>query len=453
MLSAPRGSGLIHRSLRSAGPKLPLLILAAALWAPAAGAQLPQYDGEVHGGVKTCVGAPCHGHTAATQEVVRLNEGRVWRRDDLHSRAYDVLFNARSVRMAKNLGLDQPAHQAKVCLDCHADYVARDKRGRQFTLEEGVGCEACHGGAGRWVKSHASGTSHSANLSRGMYPTDDPVARAELCLSCHFGNKEKFVDHELMGAGHPRQSFELHVFTQIMPAHYRIDSDYTRRGKQAPAGVKVWTIGQAVAVKHMLDVLLDPEMSSHGVWPEFVLFDCHACHHRMSEDRWRPRPSVGLGPGLARINDSSFLMLRHVLQLIDPARAAQLQTDVKALHQATSRGIGDAREIAQRLRALLPALIDELKAWNVDSAAIQKLARSIVDEGLTGEYIDYAGAEQSAMALQVLVDAMYGFSTYDKATLAKIGAEVPKLLEATKEPEVYAPDTYLASLKRLDKAI
>ena len=140
MLSAPRGTGLNDRSQRSACPKLSLIALAAVLLAPAAGAQLPQYDGEIHGGVKTCVGAPCHGHTSATNEVVRLNEGRIWRRDDLHSRAYDVLFNARSVRMAKNLGLEQPAHQAKVCLDCHADHVARDKRGRQFTLEEGIGC-------------------------------------------------------------------------------------------------------------------------------------------------------------------------------------------------------------------------------------------------------------------------------------------------------------------------
>ena len=42
------------------------------------------------------------------------------------------------------------------------------------------------------------------NTELGIYPTDEPVARANLRLACHFGNRQKFVDHRLMGAGRPR---------------------------------------------------------------------------------------------------------------------------------------------------------------------------------------------------------------------------------------------------------
>ena len=322
--------------------------LLAASAAPAANAQtLPQRDGETHGGVKTCAGGPCHGHASPTRKKrVFLDEATIWRRDDLHARAYDVLRNERSVRIAKNLGLAEKAHEAKLCLDCHADNVPANLRGKQFRLDEGVGCEACHGGSARWVKRHATGTPHAENLELGMYPADDPAKRAELCLSCHYGTKEKFVDHRLMGAGHPRQSFELHVFTQTQPAHFEMDADYAARGKRSAAGLEVWAIGQAVAARHVLDVLLDPQLSKEGIWPEFVLFDCHACHHAMSEERWRPRPSVALGPGLARLNDSSFLMLRHAMLLLAPERAEAFQRDTRALLDVYAGGVRE-RGIAQ----------------------------------------------------------------------------------------------------------
>lgn len=439
------------KRIRSSRPQRVTRVWLASIWlASAAGAQtLPQQDGEVHGGVKTCAGGPCHGHASPVDKAVMLDEAIVWRRHDLHARAYDVLLNERSVRIAKNLGLREKAHEAKLCLDCHADFVPTEQRGRRFRLDEGVGCEACHGGSGRWLKRHSTGTSHRENLDLGMYPTDDPVKRAELCLSCHYGTREKFVDHRLMGAGHPRQSFELHVFTQTQPAHYQIDADYVERGKRAPDGIEVWATGQAVAARHVLDVLLDPELSKEGIWPEFVLFDCHACHHDMSDDRWRPRPSVGLGPGLARLNDSSFLMLRHAMRLLEPERASAFQRDTRALHQATSRGVGDQQVIARRLRGSVEAMIPVLEQWQVDAAGSRSLARAIVAEGLSGEYVDYVAAEQVAMALQVLVDGMYGLRAYDPKTLARLADELPALLEATKDPEAYDPARLTRSLARL----
>ena len=35
----------------------------------------------------------------------------------------------------------------------------------------------------------------------------------------------------------------------------------------------------------------DPNTGTSGLFPELVFFDCHACHHPMSDLRWNPRPS------------------------------------------------------------------------------------------------------------------------------------------------------------------
>ena len=51
----------------------------------------------------------------------------------------------------------------------------------------------------------------------------------------------------MMGAGHPRMSFELDTFTTVEPAHFKPDSDWEKR-KRVWDGVQVWAIGQAMVV-------------------------------------------------------------------------------------------------------------------------------------------------------------------------------------------------------------
>ncbi len=120
----------------------------------------------------------------------------------------------------------------------------------------------------------------------------------------------------MMGAGHPRMAFELDTFTAVEPAHFKPDTDWEKR-KRMWDGVKVWAIGQALVVSEMMDVLVDPKRGRDGLFPELVLFDCHACHHPMSDSRWAPRVA-GLGPGSVRLNDSSMLMVRQIAHVVDP---------------------------------------------------------------------------------------------------------------------------------------
>jgi len=197
-----------------------------------------------HLGVASCASSVCHGKlTAQTDRNVALNEYRTWSHDDYHSRAFRDLSNSQSQIMAGKLGLASAA-TAKICLDCHADNVAANLRGPKFQLSDGVGCEACHGGAEKWIETHTQKTAkHADNLARGMYPSEQPLRRAELCLSCHMGTRDKLATHIIMGAGHPRLRFELQVFTFNQPAHVTIDADYVQR-KGKIEDMNLWVTGQ-----------------------------------------------------------------------------------------------------------------------------------------------------------------------------------------------------------------
>ncbi len=424
--------------------------------AGAVAGELPQEGSAVHEGVYTCqsAGGPCHGSIAPTGTVVRQNEYSTWSKHDEHAQAYKVLLEDQSQRIARNLGLEAPAHESPLCLNCHADFVPEKRRGEHFALEDGVGCEACHGGSKDWLTSHTR-EDHAENVAKGLYPTDDPKARAELCVSCHFGNRDKFVTHRIMGAGHPRMSFELDTFTHIQPRHYDVDQDYASRGKKAAEPVKVWAIGQAVIVREVADALLDSKRARDGIWPELVLYDCHACHHRMSKKRWSARPNTGLDttPGVPRLNDSSFLMLHAALEAVDPASAEELRRQAIALHLALSRGDGNPKKAAKRVRSIAADAIPRLEAWQVSPADIRTIAENLVQDGLNGHFRDYAGAEQAAMALQALVATLHELRDIDAAQLAALQAEIDQLLVVAENDERYQPAAIKPVLRNLESGL
>ena len=357
-------------------------------------------------GVVTCASSLCHGSIAAWNgSAVAQNEYVVWSRLDKHARAYKLLLNAQSKSIASKLSLSAPAHESKVCLDCHAHNPSQSKP--EHHVSDGVSCEACHGASERWISTHTEvGNNHTKNLANGMYPSEQPLARAQLCLSCHYGNTDKYVTHRMMAAGHPRLSFELNTFTNLQPAHFKVDSDYVQR-KGAVDGVKVWSVGQAVAVVTQLDILMDPKRGRDGAFPELTLFDCHACHHPMTDARWTPKATLvgNQGPGLVRLNDSSMLMLYLILRQTEPASADSFKSAVSQLNQAIA-GRGDMAASAANLRVLAQAAAQKLSQSGMTEVQLARAALSLVDDGLNGSYSDYAGAEQATMALGSVVSLL-----------------------------------------------
>lgn len=425
-----------------------LAIALAALGARAADTPPLPYEAKAkHLGVVNCASSLCHGSISEWKDSsVLQTEYVTWSRVDKHAlRANQVLWNERSQRIARNLGLEEPAHQAKICVDCHGHNPPAANRGGRFKASDGVSCEACHGPAEHWITSHvAPGATHEENVRNGLYPTSDPVALARLCLSCHFGNRDKFVTHRIMGAGHPRISFELDTFTQTQPPHFVVDEDWTKR-KGRWDGVRVWAIGQALAAQESLAVLLDPKRGRDGLFPELVVFDCHACHHPMSEARWKPR--VGTRPGTIRFNDSNLLMLRQIVRLALPADSAAFNERVLRLHKAVAGEGGDALEAARTLRSDLDALVAKLRAREFDDRDLRAILAGLVEEGLTGHYADYAGAEQATMAIASVLNHLARRGAL--ADVRAANAALDRVFAAVKDDEKYRRERFESALAAL----
>ncbi|RKZ14716.1 cytochrome C554, partial [bacterium] len=70
---------------------------------------------------------------------------------------------------------------AAECLKCHVTAAGADAAllGKKYKLEDGVGCESCHG-AGDEYKSMKIMKDHDASVAAGMV-----VPNAETCTACH----------------------------------------------------------------------------------------------------------------------------------------------------------------------------------------------------------------------------------------------------------------------------
>lgn len=381
-----------------------LLLMTGILLVCAAEAEtLPQYSEDTHLGVATCASSVCHGSVRPRSSTsVLQNEYVVWSRLDRHKGAYNILLSEESYWIAKNMGLEN-AQEAKVCLDCHADNVPSEKQGSRFQVSDGIGCEACHGGSERYLSSHTDPSrTHQDNIDDGMYPTDRIEDRARLCLSCHVGDDQKIASHEIMGAGHPKLSFELDTFGALQPAHYALDDDY-RSKKWSADQVTVWALGQVEAGYQTLR-LIEAHLSGGQLFPELSLFDCHSCHHSMSDLRWQQQRRIDLPPGSVRINDSGFSMLFPIARVVSPKQADVLEEQIKRLHQTTvSKG-----DVTKAVRDL-DTTIEELKAAinRFDNIAVKSsaLLSDVVVIGGAGEFQDYVAAEQAVMAIDLLMNA------------------------------------------------
>ncbi|TLY49061.1 MAG: hypothetical protein E6K53_14800 [Gammaproteobacteria bacterium] len=347
-------------------------------------------DAHKHLGVATCSNSVCHGSTQPFRDSnVAQNEFAIWQEFDPHAKTYATLTKPAAKSIAAKLGLGDPT-QAKVCLDCHTDNAPQ--RGERFQISDGVGCESCHGGAENWLNAHADkSVKHADNIAKGMYPTDNPVKRAEACLSCHMGTKDRMITHRIMGAGHPRMSFELDTFTWLHP-HYKIGEKWIAR-KGDWNGVRDWAVGQGISAENLLDQLVDPKTGWNGIFPELVLFDCHACHKVYKGNKWGPRQGTGLGPGVVRLNDANLVMFRHVLAPVDKGAAKRVFDETRALHRATTQSREATFAAARRLRATLDELVPKVAAYNYDSASLDAILASIDADAGRGEFRDYAAAE------------------------------------------------------------
>ncbi|HEY6642896.1 multiheme c-type cytochrome [Povalibacter sp.] len=418
-----------------------LCALAAGLAMSLATAAEPRVLDARHMGVATCAASMCHGKAAPQSgRNVALNEYRTWLQHDRHAQAYRTLELPESQRIAANLGLANAA-TAKICLDCHADNVPASQRGPKFQLSDGVGCEACHGGAEKWLESHAAASAtHKGNVARGLLPTEHPQVRAQVCLSCHLGTKDRLATHAIMGAGHPRLSFELEAFTANQPSHYTVDEDYVER-KGSIEGVNLWVTGQVESARRTLELLQTDLFHPGGLFPELAFYDCHSCHHPMDEIRWNAqRAELEIQPGTVRLQAQHYVVLQALTEALEPAALPELTGLVNALIRSSEKD--QVRAAARSLQEWI-ARRDVLSRRQYSRNEVLAVRRMLINYATSDRAGDYASAEQVVLGVESL--------SYSLGDRDSKNAALDALYNAVKNDTEFSPQQFATAARNVQR--
>lgn len=416
-------------------------------------------------GTASCDACHTDAHTYGTGgrddrgDWIRGNEMATWSNDDIHSQAFQLLKESPiTERMAKGLGkTKEQLLSDQACLNCHFPFSENIHNSPTVSpIPEGVNCEACHGPAEKWIGPHSQldwrRKSPTDKRSLGMRDMSDAIDQAELCLSCHVGQKSKspfenrFVTHEMYAAGHPPlPSVEVATFSNVLPHHWRYsdekeaafadwfnqfkakrqndpritDSDDWQK-KYWPAATKMGersrtklaVLGSVVAIRKTMEWLRQDSIEAE-TWPHLEYYDCQACHHelRVSEKSWRQKRASATGkPGRP--------MLRRWPEIgIELAQAfAQADTkgdqvpNVTAALQHLDQLFGEkpfgnpaditpvARDVEQKCDDLLK-ILDGLHYGPSDSVRLFKLLAQLATRD--ARLLDYDSARQVGWALRI----------------------------------------------------
>ncbi len=192
-------------------------------------------------GSSGCKSSSCHGGAGP-----KRTQYFTWSQKDYHTKAYAILLNARSDRIAEGLGMTaagaaNPAATNSRCTICHAPFqsIPAPHLASTAHADEGVSCENCHGAAGGWLRGHTrKDWNYNTRVGAGMRDLRNLYVRAAACAACH-----QYLEPALLKAGHPDLFFELDSQSLAQPKHWQEDDTWS--------GLREWLTGQAVALREM----------------------------------------------------------------------------------------------------------------------------------------------------------------------------------------------------------
>lgn len=123
-------------------------------------------------GVKTC--KTCH------KAAERGDQYSKWKKGP-HAKAYDTLGTAKAKELAAKAGVNGDPQKAPECLKCHVTGYGKPASafGRKYRIEDGVGCESCHG-AGSDFKKKSIMRDKKKAMAKGLIEPEEKV-----CKTCH----------------------------------------------------------------------------------------------------------------------------------------------------------------------------------------------------------------------------------------------------------------------------
>jgi hypothetical protein len=353
------------------------------------------------------------------------------------------------------LGIGKSEESPK-CLACHALDVPAEQRAKTFDLSDGVSCESCHGPASAWLGQHTTrGWTHAQSVALGMYDTRDLAKRTEKCLSCHLGSQDKFVDHEMIAAGHPDLYFELDSFSAVMPRHWEVPRESAPGvPEQADpmSGVREWGTGQAVQLRAWLVRLQE---RTHGkTWPEYSELQCFACHHSLTapEQSWRQeRGYPGRRPGDPAWNTSRYAVFRELAHQVDSGAADQLDAQIAQLSKLMSQLNPDREAVAMAAagaQVIANMFVARVQAQPYDQAFALRLLDRISADAEVISAADERAAEQATMALDSLFIA--GAKNAQLAHSREIRAAINDLFAQLENPSAYNPNDFARGMRKVN---
>ncbi len=212
-----------------------LLLLAVSASAAANEITQSREAGAKFVGAIGCRSSGCHGGAG-----VERSQYITWSQQDFHARAYAILLDARSARIAEAIGVTDAQSSAR-CTICHSPFqcVPPERLESSAHPDEGVSCESCHGAAERWLRGHTrTDWTYAMRVTAGMRDLRSLYVRANTCVACH-----QNIDEDLLHAGHPALVFELDSQSVDEPKHWRDDDPWS--------GAHQWLVGQAVALREI----------------------------------------------------------------------------------------------------------------------------------------------------------------------------------------------------------
>jgi hypothetical protein len=385
-------------SLRAAS--ICLLVFAAILALPATEpGQIRETPGAFVGSVG-CKSSSCHGGAGP-----KRSQYLTWSQKDYHTKAYAILLNARSDRIAEGLGITaagapNPAATNSRCTICHSPFQSLPATRLSDTArpDEGVSCENCHGAAGGWFRGHTRRDwTYQIRVGAGMRDLRSLYVRATACAACH-----QYLEPALLKAGHPDLFFELDGQSVAEPKHWPDDDAWS--------GPREWLTGQAVALREMSwNLAADP-----------LADEC-------SIARWN-----GLAWLCATATSAAAISSPIIPPPASPSRSdfanTQNQADALARRAATSNWTEDT------VRSLLVALAsahDEFSAKGTASPVLGQRAKRLV---LALERLSYA------------LDKNRGFKLKTEAEMKQLSQDV-RILDS------FDPAAFADHLKALRVAL
>src|ERR1700756_132882 len=413
-------------------------------------------------GPGSCAATSCHGSVKPVADSrILQTEYMTWILKDKHSRAYQALTGEVAERMARILKLGAKAENSPKCLACHALYTAAEQRGRAFEISEGVSCENCHGPASAWLGPHTTRDwPHEKSVAAGMIDTRNVIHRTEKCLECHLGTKNKFVDHEMIAAGHPDLYFELDSFSAVMPRHWKVPRESAPDKPVEDAawvGVRDWSTGQAVQLRGEMERLVwrarNERFDKSDVWPEYSELSCFACHHSLGPAKasWgQEHGYAGRRPGDPAWNSSRYAVFRLLAKQIDSGNGQELDRHLLTVSNEMSKLNPDRAAVANAASAAAPLaqqIAERLAGMQYDQAVTLRMMQRIADDAENIAIADERAAEQAAMAM----DSLYIAYAKDTKPLndPEVRGAINVLFQQLENPSFYNADQFAAALRHI----